>query len=323
MSRRALLTATLAGLVPSFALARDAWRIGVLTFGVAPKSRLLDSFRQAMLEHGYAEGKNVAYEYRYAEGQANVLPRLAAELIATRVDLIVTESTPAALAVKKASQTVPVVMALSADPVSLGVVPSLRRPGGNITGMTLAGSDRTQKQLQFLKEILPAKPGLVAIIHNDSRPDYAKEQVAEVQSARQLLGLEVQFFPVRSPQDLDGAFEAVLRAKPTALVTLGDGMLLGSRSRIVEFAAQHRLPGIFPEREFAEAGGLLSFGPNITANFQRAAAYVDKILKGASPGELPIEQPTKFELVINLRAARELGVKIPQSLLVRADDVLN
>ena len=295
-------------------------RIGVLTFGFEPSSRPLETFRQALREHGYVEGKNIALEYRFAEGRVDTFATLAAEMVDLNVDVIVTEGTPTAVAVKRATTSIPIVMAVAADPVRLGLVASLGRPGGNVTGVTALAVDRAGKQLQLVKEIAP-NATVIAVIYNAARPD-KEDRLAEAKAAAQSLRLSIQFTGVRSPADLDSAFESVMKARPGALTTLGDGMLWGNRKRLVDFAAQSRLPAVFPEREFAEAGGMLAYGPDLAWNFRRAAYYVDRILKGAKPADLPVEQSTRFDLVINLKTAKALGITIPQSLLLLADEVI-
>ena len=295
-------------------------RIGVLTFGFEPSSRPLETFRQALREHGYVEGKNIALEYRFAEGRVDTFATLAAEMVDLNVDVIVTEGTPTAVAVKRATTSIPIVMAVAADPVRLGLVASLGRPGGNVTGVTTLAVDRAGKQLQLVKEIAP-NATVIAVIYNAARPD-KEDRLAEAKAAAQSLRLSIQFTGVRSPADLDSAFESVMKARPGALTTLGDGMLWGNRKRLVDFAAQSRLPAVFPEREFAEAGGMLAYGPDLAWNFRRAAYYVDRILKGAKPADLPVEQSTRFDLVINLKTAKALGITIPQSLLLLADEVI-
>lgn len=324
MGRRAFIGSVASGLL-AVPLARAQYpakvvRIGILTFGVAPSAPLLEAFRQGLREKGYVEGKSIELEYRFAQGKADTAPALAAELVALKVDVIVTEGTPTALAAKHATTTIPIVTTLVGDPVQLGLAASLGRPGGNVTGLTTSAADRTGKQLQTLKEIAPNIAG-VAVIYNAARPDSA-DRLKEAKAAAKSLKLPIQFVGVRSPADLDAAFETLISARPGALITIGDGMLLGNRKRIVEFAAKRRLPGAFPEREFAEAGGLMAYGPNVASNFRRAAGFVDKILKGAKPADLPIEQPTKFDLVINLRTATALGLKIPPAVLARADELI-
>ncbi|MDQ5847508.1 MAG: ABC transporter substrate-binding protein [Pseudomonadota bacterium] len=295
-------------------------KIGVVTIGVAASSPYFEAFRQGLREHGYIEGKNIAFEYRFAQGQADRLAGMAADLVRLNVNVIVTESTPAALAASRATKNIPIVMAIGTDPVKVGLAASLARPGGNVTGLTLAGAARTAKQLQLLKEMAPGT-ATVAVIHNAARPGIEDELTEAAETARSL-GLALHLVAVRSPEDLNAAFDAVASAGPSALMTIGDGMLLGNSKRIVDFALKSRLPGVFPEREFAEAGGLMSYGPDIGSSFRRAASFVDKILKGAKPADLPIEQPTKWGLVVNLKTAKALGLKIPGSVLVRADEVI-
>jgi putative ABC transport system substrate-binding protein len=299
---------------------RKPIRIGVLTLGFAPSTRPIKAFRQGLREHGYVEGRNIALEFRFADGRTDRLAALATELIGLKVDIVVTESNVAALAAKRATQTIPIVMAVAGDPLKAGVVASLARPGGNITGLTLIHPEVSGKRLALLKEAVP-KIGLVAVMWNPTNPA-ALEFLRQTEEASRSVGVQLQAIEVRNPGELTGAFDAVTTARPSALISLGDGMLWSVRTRIVDFALKNRLPGVFPERDFPEAGGLMSYGPDVAANFQRAAVFVDKILKGAKPGDLPIEQPTKFELVINLKTAKALGLAIPPSLLLRADQVI-
>jgi len=295
-------------------------RIGVLTLGFGLSTSPIETFRQGLREHGYVEGENMALEFRFAEGRADRLPSLAAELVRLDVNVIVTESNVAALAAKHATRTIPIVMAVAGDPVKAGVVNSLARPGANITGLTLIHPELSGKRLELLSQAIP-RLSLVAVIWNPTNPA-AAGFLRETELAARSLGLRVQGIEVRSPAELDGAFKAVTGARPGALITLGDGMLWSVRTRIVEFATKNRLPGVFPERDFPEAGGLMSYGPSLAANFRRAAALVDKILKGANPADVPIEQPTKLELVINLKTAKALGLTISPLLLLRADQVI-
>jgi len=295
-------------------------RVGVLTLGVPSSAPLAQAFRQGLRELGYVEGQSVALEYRFAQGKAERLPAMAVELVRLKVDVIVTESTAAAVAAKQATQTIPIVMALGGDPVKAGLVAGLAQPGGNVTGLTLQAPELSGKRLQVLKDTVP-KTDLVAVIYNAANP-HAGDNLGETRAAARSLGLRIHPFEVRDPGDLDAAFKAVSDARPSALITLADGMLLGNRTRIVEFAARSRLPGVFPEREFVEVGGLMSYGPSLAANFRRAAAYVDKILKGAKPADLPIEQPRQIELVINFKTAKALGLTIPPGVRARADEVI-
>jgi putative ABC transport system substrate-binding protein len=295
-------------------------RIGVLTLGVASSTPTFEAFRQGLRDLGYVEGKNILIEYRYAEGKSDRLSNLAAELVRLKVDVIVTESSRAAEAAKHATQTTPIVMAIAGDPVGIGLVASLARPSGNVTGLTVLAPELSGKRLELLKEAAP-KTISVAVIWNATNPG-ATGFLRETKAAAQSLGLQLQPVEVQSQDDLDAAFKAVTSTRPSALITLADGMLLNNRTRIVEFAAKNRLPTIFPDGEFADAGGLMAYGPNLGSNFRRAASYVDRILKGTKPANLPVEQPTKFELVINLKAAKQIGLTIPQSVLYRADKVI-
>jgi putative tryptophan/tyrosine transport system substrate-binding protein len=321
MHSRALLAGACAFVAVCGAHAQTAPipRIGVISMGMAPTSPPLQAFRQGLREHGYVDGQNVRLEYRFAEGYQERLPRLAAELVALRPSIIVTEGTPTVLAVNQATKTIPIVMAFGSDPVRFGLVASLARPGGNITGVIGTGAQRSMKQLQLLKESVPAM-ARVAVVYTP-RPD-TKEVLQEVNDAARTLGVAVKLVAVRNPDELDKAFEEVAGARPDGMITIGHGMLFNERKRIVDFALKNRMPGAFPEREFVEAGGLLAYGPDLAANFRRAAGYVDKILKGAKPGDLPVEQPTKWGLAINLRTAKALGLKLPASVLARADDVI-
>jgi len=295
-------------------------RIGVVSMGGGASSPHLEAFRQALREHGYVEGKNIVVEYRFAQGHADKLPGLAAELVRLNVNLIVTEGTHIALATSQATRKIPVVLAGGADPVKAGLAESLGRPGGNITGLTFAGANRTGKQLQLLKESVPSTT-TVAVFYNPTRPDI-KDELKETRETARSLGLALQLLAVRSPDDFDAAFEAVAKARPSAVITIGHGMFLGYRKRIVDFALKNRLPGVFPEREFVDDGGLMAYGPDTASNFRHAASFVDKILKGAKPAELPIERPTKWGLFVNLRTAKAFGLTIPGSVLVRADEII-
>jgi putative ABC transport system substrate-binding protein len=295
-------------------------RIGILTLGVASSTPIFEAFRQGLRELGYVEGKNILIEYRYAEGKSDRLPNLAGELVSLKVDVIVTEGIGAAFAAKHATQTIPIVMGIAGDPVGAGLVASLARPGGNLTGLTLLAPELSGKRLELLKEAAP-KTTSVAVISSAANPAHAG-YLRETKAAAQSLSVALRIVEVRSQDDLDMVFKAVTSARPSALITLADGMLLNNRTRIVEFAAKSRLPAIFPDGEFAEVGGLMAYGPSLAANFRRAATYVDKILKGTKPAELPVEQPKKFELIINLKAAKQIGLTIPPNVLVRADKVI-
>ncbi len=280
----------------------------------------MQAFRERLHELGYVEGKNLVIEYRWAEGNFERVPDLAAELVRLRVDVIVAVGDPVILAAKQATSTIPIVMASVGDPLGRGFVASLARPGGNITGVSNLAVALTGKWLESLKQIVPTL-SQVAVLRNPANPTHALFW-AEAQAAAPKLGLKLQSVEVRTPDDLDGAF-ASIRERSAALVVLPDPLLAGIlRGRIAELATKNGLPAVFTFKEQAEAGGLISYGPSLLVNYRRAATYVDKILKGARPGDLPVEQPTQFELVVNLKTAKALGITVPQSLLVRADEVI-
>ena len=319
MNRRAALAGLMVLALASATEAQQVQRIGILTLGIGPASPSFAAFRQGLREHGYIEGKNIAIEYRFAEGHADRLPGMAAELVRLNPRIVVTESGPAAIAVSKATKAIPIVMAIGTNPVELGLAASLARPGGNVTGLTLAGAERTAKQLQLLKESLPQAATVAVIYAPRSNIDV---DLKEARDTARSTGLTLQFYEVRRPQDFEATFHAVAGARPSSLITIGHGMLYGARKEVVEFTQRNKLPAVFPEREFVEDGGLMAYGPDIGYSFRRAATYVDKILKGAKPGDLPIEQPTKWGLAVNLRTAKTLGIKIPGSVLVRADEII-
>jgi len=296
-------------------------RIGVLSFGSAtPGSHIDEAFRQQLRELGYVEGQNIVIEYRWAEGRAERLPDLAAELVRLKVDVIVAGGTPPPLAAKHATRTIPIVMAAAGDPVGSGLVASLARPGGNVTGLSTFTPELAGKRLQLLKEVVPGV-SRVAVLWNAANP-YAVLNMRETEAAAQTLGVQVQSLEVRGPDDFENALPAAIRGRAGALIVVDDPLTFAYRMRIADFAARNRLPAMYGFREFAEAGGLTAFGANLADLYRRAATYVDKILKGAKPSDLPVEQPTKFELVINMKTAKALGLTIPQSLLLRADQVI-
>jgi putative ABC transport system substrate-binding protein len=281
----------------------------------------LQLLRDALRELGYVEGKNLQLEVRWGEGKLDRLPALAAELVQLKVDVIVAASSPAVLAASRATRTIPIVMPTSSDPVGDGLVASLARPGGNITGLSQMAPELGEKRLQLLKELFPKVSHAMAVLWN---PDYVgmRARFEQARVAAPAAGLTVRSVEVRDTRELDLAFEAIIREHPEALLLLVDPLTLSQRSRIVEFAAEQRLPAIYETSDFVDVGGLISYGPNVPDQFRRAATYVDKILRGAKPADLPIEQPTKFELVINMRAAKALGIKFPESILLRADRVV-
>jgi putative ABC transport system substrate-binding protein len=286
----------------------------------ALEANLVDSFREGLRELGYEEGRNIAIEYRWADGQYERFAALVTELIAAKVDVIVTAGTPAALAVKKATSTVPLVMVAVGDPVGTGLVPSLARPDGNLTGLSSVAPDLEGKRLELLREIVPSV-SRIAVFINSVNPFHATS-MRQAQSAGKTLGVKVQQYDIRKSEDLDGAFAAIRKERPDALLILADRVFLHNRERIVDFTEEQRLPNVSAYKEVVEAGGLMSYGPSYEDMHKRAAIYVNKILKGAKPGNLPIEQPTKFTLVVNLKAAKALGISMPPAVLSRADDVI-
>ena len=327
IDRRTFLAGTGAVLLAA-PLAADAQqagkvpRIGFLSL-TSPSDRppLLDAFRQGLRELGWVEGQNIVIDYRYAEGRVDRLPDLAAELVRLKVDLIVSWGTQGVTAAKNATETIPIVMIAVRDPVGTGLMASLARPGGNVTGVSgYAGLEIVAKQLELLKETVP-KIRRVAILSNPTNA-YHQLAIRDVNVAARSLGVQLQLLEARGPNEFDGAFAAMAKERVGALLVLSDAMLNSHRTRLADLAARSRLPAAYGVRESVEAGGLMSYGPSFLDLFRRSAAYVDKILKGAKPGDLPVEQPTKFELVINLKTAKALGLTIPQSLLQRADEVI-
>jgi putative ABC transport system substrate-binding protein len=280
----------------------------------------LEAFRHGLYERGYAEGEHFTIESRYAERNPELLPGLAAELVGLQVAVIVTSGSQAIQAVKQATSTIPVVMVASGDPVEAGFVTSLARPGGNLTGLSLVAPELSGKRLELLKETVPATSH-VAVLANPANPLTAA-QLRETQRAAQALQVQLHVVEVRGPQELDTAFSAIRSMRTDALIMLMDPMFISQRTRMIELTATSRLPAIYGLREDAEAGALMAYGPNFPDMFRRAATYVDKILKGAKPADLPVEQPTKYELVLNLKTARALGVTFPPHLLVLADKVI-
>jgi putative ABC transport system substrate-binding protein len=297
-------------------------RIGYLVQNYAETSqRPLAAFREGLRELGWVEGKNIVIEVRFAEGRVDQLPALVSELIRVKVDIIVAGSSGATWAAKNATQSIPIVMAASANAPGEGLVASLAHPGGNITGMTfLAGPEIAGKQLQLLKEVAPAASRVAVLTNPTNRAHVAF--VREVQLAARSLGAQVQVLDARNPDQLDSAFAAMTREHAAALLVLTDSVFVGQRQRVANLAARSRLPALYSQREFVDAGGLVSYGPSLSDMFRRAATHVDKILRGGKPSDIPVEQPTKFELVINLKTAKALGLTIPQSLLLRADEVI-
>ena len=327
IDRRAFLAATGAVLLaaPLAAEAQQAGRVPRIAWlgGQARETAhpYVRAFQQGLKDLGWVEGQNIVIEWRFSGGRAELLPDLAAELVRLRVDLIVVPSSPAALAAKNATKTIPLVTVALGDPVALGLVASLAQPGGNITGLTNSvGPEIAGKQLELLKEVVP-KVSRMAVLWNPNTRGNALA-LRETEIAARALGLELQPLEARSLNDFDRAFAAMTAKRAGALLVLGDVMFSTHRNRLADLAAKRRLPAMYPARESVEAGWLMSYGPNTLELFRRAATYVDRILKGAKPADLPVEQPTKFELVINLKTAKSLGLTIPQSLLLRADEVI-
>jgi putative ABC transport system substrate-binding protein len=297
-------------------------RIGFLgTSSPGLERHLVDAFRQRLSELGHVDGQNIAIEYRWAEGQDNRLPALAAELVRLRPDIIVTTGTPGTLAAKRATNTVPIVFSSSGNPVNAGLVASFSRPGGNVTGFTISGPELEGKRVQLLKEAV-AGLSRAAMVWNSSNPGLI-DFYHQTRAAAAALNLTLQpVVEVRSTNDFAGAFATIAGARPQAMFVVADRFLLAHRAQIVDFAATSRLPTMYPYRSYVEAGGLMSYAPNDLDQFRRTAIYVDKILKGAKPADLPVEEPTKFELVVNLKAAKALGLDLSAETLTRADEVL-
>jgi putative tryptophan/tyrosine transport system substrate-binding protein len=301
-------------------------RIGYLITGAleSPETRInRDAFRQGLDELGYIEGRNIVIEYRAADGKIERLPGLATELVGLNVDLIVALSTPAGRAAQQATSTIPIVVTAMGDPVRDGLVASLARPGGNITGTTFLGPELVPKRLSFLRELLPTISRVAVLWHPGAFSESTiGEMLNEVAQAARTLDQQLQLVEVRSADEFDHAFTTMVRARAEALFQFPSTMLFNERRRIVDLAARHRLPAMFNAREFVQVGGLIAYGANLAELNRRAAAYVDKILKGAKPSDLPVEQPTKFELFINLKTAKTLGLTVPPALLVAADEVI-
>jgi putative ABC transport system substrate-binding protein len=295
------------------------YRLGYLGEAGPEQAPLLRPFEESLRELGYVQGKNLVIERRWAAFRYDRLPDLAAELVRLKPDVLAAGGTPAIAALKQTTTTVPIVMTWSIDPVGAGFITSLARPGGNITGSTLStGPEFMAKQLEILNEIVP-KRSRVAILRQIGR---AGAEPVALEAAARKLGLTILFADVRTPSELEGAFATMTKSRAGAFLILGGPMTFASRQQIADLAVQHRLPGIHLFREYAEAGLLLTFGPSRKATNQRAATYIDKILKGARPADLPVEEPSTFELIINLKTAKALGLTIPKAVLLRADEVL-
>ena len=325
MRRRTFLAMVPAGLLaaPLAARAQPAGKVPRVGFllGFSPgPSREVDAFQRGLRELGYIEGQNIAIEYRYARGQVERLPELAAELVRLNPDVIVAPYTPPALAAKRATSMIPIVFAGVADAVGAGLIANLGRPGGNITGLTSTGAELGGKRLELLKQVI-SKASRVAVLYNPA--DQSNVLVLkQLQESAPNLGLTLQPFAVREPDHFEGAFSAMARERTHAMFGVPGVLTDRHKEALVGLAAKHRLPTMWGLRQFVEAGGLMSYAVNFYDQIRQTAVYVDKILKGAKPGDLPVEQPTKFELVINLKTAKTLGLTIPPSLLLRADQVI-
>jgi putative ABC transport system substrate-binding protein len=327
----AKLSSVVAAFILAVSLAAEAqptakvYRIGYLAAGWSSGTaylRPLEAFRQRLRELGWVEGQNVLIEYRFAEGQLERLPGLAEELVRLNVDVIAASPTPAALAAKNATRTIPIVGMSLTEPVAVGLVASLARPGGNVTGVAYGfGTDIFGKQLELLREVIP-KVRRVAVLSNRGNSPAQPLIIRGIEGAARSLGLQLQPLEANGPDAFDGAFAAMAKERAGALFVTGDPMFFLHRARLAELAVKNRLPSMSTQGQWVEAGGLMSYAPSFPDLYRRAATYVDKILKGARPADLPIEQPTKFELAINLKTAKALGLTIPQSLLLRADQVI-
>jgi len=302
-------------------------RIGYLSttgsLGSPVTQASLDAFRQGLRERGYVEGQNILIEYRSGDGKIDRLPGLATELARLKVEVIVAGATPAARAARQATATIPIVAVAMGDPVQDGLVASLARPGANVTGSTFLGPELVPKRMELLKEALPKVSRVAILWHPGAFGERTiKDMLNQAEAAARTLGVQLQFVEVSGPGEFDSAFSTMAKAHADALFVFPSAMLFSEQRRIVALAEKHRLPSMFNAREFVELGGLIGYGASITDLSRHAATSVDRILKGAKPGDLPVEQPTKFELVINLRTAKALGLTIPQSLLQRADEVI-
>jgi putative ABC transport system substrate-binding protein len=329
-SRRAFLAASIAATASPFVAAAQpptkTWRIGYLG-PVSPSAgaRLLESFRQGLRELGYVEGQNISIDYRWAEGRPDRLPALAVELTQLKVDVIVAYSNAAVGALQKATRTVPIVFATVGDPVASGFAASLARPGGNITGITSLADETSRKWIELLREAVPTVFRVAVLMVTQNLAECSNQNCRlwqVIEGAAKAVKAIPQPHAIAGPDEIEHAFANLIKDRAQGLIVLPHAVTNANRARIVNLAAGYRLPGMYPSSEYVEAGGLMSYGPNPYDQHRRAATFVDKILKGAKPADLPIEQPTKFELVVNMKTAKTLGITIPQSLLLRADEVI-
>lgn len=328
MDRRAFITSVAFGLVaaPLVADAQPAgkvYRLGYLSSGsLSLAAPFIEAFWQGLRELGWVEGQNIVIDYRFAEGRFDRLPDLAAELVRLKVDVFVATSSPAVTAARNATATIPIVMINVSDPVGQGLIASLAHPGGNVTGLSYSvGLELFSKQLGLLEEVVP-KVRRIAILSNPANSSHALA-IRDVKVAARSLGAQLQLLEARGPDEFDGAFAAMAKERAGALLVMSDPMFGVNRARLADLlAATYQVPSMFGDRTNVEAGGLMFYGPNFPDQWRRAAGYVDKILRGAKPADLPVQQPTKFELVINLKTAKALGLTIPQSVLARADELI-
>ncbi len=315
------VTFAMCGAVAQAQQTKKVPRIGFLGNSTAAlEANLVGPFRGGLRDLGYIEGQSILIEYRWAEGKYERFPALIAELIASKVDVIVTAGTPATQAYQKARTSIPLVMVAVGDPVGTGIVVSLNRPGGNITGLTSISPELEGKRLELLREVIP-KLSHIAVLWNPKNAFHTIEN-KEVETAAAALRMKVLYLGVEAQEQIGNAFAQILKERPGALLVLADRVFLHNRALIMDFAAKHRLPGVYAYLELVEAGGLMSYGPSYADMHRRAATYVDKILKGAKPADLPVERPMKFELVVNLKAAQQIGLTIPPNVLARADKVI-
>jgi len=307
--------------------AEKVYRIGYLSIGSSPSTpgiytRPLEGFRQQLRELGWVEGRNIAIEFRFADGRADRLPGLAEELVRLKVDIITASPTPAAMAAKKATSTIPIVGMSLTEPVAVGLVASLARPGGNVTGVSYAfGTEIFGKQLELLRDISPGVRRVAVLANPGGSPAYP-QMLEATRAAARSLGLELQLLEVREAEEFDGAFAAMARERARALLVMGHPLFFLHRARLADLAVRNRLPSMSTQEQWVDAGGLMSYGPNFVDISRRGAVYVDRILKGAKPGDLPIEQPTNLSLVLNLKTAKTLGLTIPTAVRQRADGVI-